>query len=137
MASMNNHFHQSNRNESALSAGSVFGKSDRSIGILARGHNSKANDPICSYSEIQKPTNPSSYKSDEKSRTTCFITGFSPEESQEELLEFLLLFSPHIQGISIPKKASSVVSQYAFVNFDRSDHMDQFMRLGTITKDQR
>lgn len=137
MTSMSNHFHQSNRNESALSPGSVFGKSDRSIGDSARIQNSKTNAQMCSHSEIQRPTNPSSFKSDEKQRTTCFITGFSPEETQDELFEFLLNFSPHIQGISIPKKGSSVVSQYAFVNFDRNEHMDEFMRLGTITKDKR
>ena len=104
MSTMNNHNEYSNRGQSAYSGASGFDKSESSIGNLSTANKSFNKKPKGSKSEYQKAANLSLSKSEDKSKTTCFITGFSPEESQDQLLSFLSQFSPHITGLSIPKK---------------------------------
>lgn len=66
---------------------------------------------------------------------TCFITGFSAEENQQELFQFLGQFSEHILKVSLPDKHPR--SRYAFVIFDSVQNMNKFMELKVIKKGNR
>lgn len=67
--------------------------------------------------------------------TTCFITGFSAEETQQELTQFLRQYTTNIVRLSLPDKHPR--SRYAFVTFDTKENMTEFMSLGVIKKDNR
>lgn len=89
MSTKRNYNNQKLHRESSFSTITGQGKSEYSIENSLKVPKPKGQKKFNSHQEIQKRANLSSSKSEGKSKNICFITGFSPEENQALLLDFL------------------------------------------------